>query len=67
MNPAITCKVLNRLANRHSRDSLRELNAVLDYATQLLWRKQESFLGGHRQVRYPAQSGMNGTTIEFSA
>jgi hypothetical protein len=67
MNPAITCKVLNRLANRHSRESLRELNALLDHATQLLWRKQESFLGGNRQVCYPAQNGMNGTTIDFSA
>jgi hypothetical protein len=63
MNPAITCKVLNRLANRHSRESLRDLNALLDHATQLLWRKQECFMGGHRQMHYPVQNGMNGTTI----
>jgi hypothetical protein len=66
MNPAITCKVLNRLANRHSRESLRELNTLLDHATQLLWRKQENFLGDRRHARYPEQSGMNGTTIEFN-
>lgn len=59
MNPVITCKVLNRLANRHSRDPLQDLNALLDHATQLLWSKQENYLGYYRCVRYPVQRGTN--------
>lgn len=63
MNPVITCKVLNRLANRHSRRSLGELNSLLDQATQLLWRKQEDFLGDQRPVRYAGRRGVNGATV----
>lgn len=44
MNPVITCKVLNRIASRHSHDSLQELGMLLDYTTQTLWNKQERFL-----------------------
>jgi len=42
-NPAITCKVLNRIASRHERLSLESLKLVLDYATELIWRKQEQY------------------------
>jgi hypothetical protein len=42
-NPIKTCQVLNRIANRHSRASIKELDTVLDYATQLIWSKQENF------------------------
>jgi hypothetical protein len=42
-NPVITCKVLNRIANRHSCANLHDLKTTLDYATQLLWRKQEHY------------------------
>lgn len=65
MNPVITCKVLNRLANRHSRDPLRELNSLLDDATQLLWRKQEHFLAVNRHLRFPVRSRMDGAAVEF--
>lgn len=44
MNPAITCRVLNRIAKRHSHDSLQELGSLLDCTTQTLWSKQERFL-----------------------
>jgi hypothetical protein len=42
-NPVITCKVLNRIANRHSRANLHDLKNTLDNATQLLWSKQEQY------------------------
>jgi len=40
MNPTSTCKVLNRIASRHARASLQDLQTVLDLATQRLWHKQ---------------------------
>jgi hypothetical protein len=43
MNPIYTRKVINRIANRHSRDSLTDLQSVLDQATQCLWNKQEFY------------------------
>ena len=43
MNPISTRKVINRIASRHSRDSLTELQHILDHATQLLWNKQEFY------------------------
>lgn len=43
MNPATTCKVLHRIANRHARASLRELAVLLDQATEKLWSKQEYY------------------------
>lgn len=43
-NPAMTSKVLNRIANRHPRTTLQELNAALDYVTQMIWSKQEHYL-----------------------
>jgi hypothetical protein len=43
MNPVRTSKVLNRIANRHARASLRELTAVLDQVTEKLWSKQEYY------------------------
>jgi predicted trehalose synthase len=43
MSPDITCKVLNRIANRHPVTDLQNLVRILDYATELLWHKQEQF------------------------
>jgi hypothetical protein len=43
MSPDITCKVLNRIANRHPVTDLQSLVSNLDYATELLWQKQEQF------------------------
>lgn len=43
MNPIFTHKVFNRIANRHSRSSLEDLQSVLDRATQSLWNKQEYY------------------------
>ncbi|MEI6208844.1 MAG: hypothetical protein WCP20_18860 [Desulfuromonadales bacterium] len=42
-NPVITCKVLNRIANRHERTPLQDLKSVLDRVTELIWRKQEHY------------------------
>ena len=42
-NPAITCKVLNRIANRFSQTNLQDLNRALDRATELIWSKQEEY------------------------
>jgi hypothetical protein len=42
-NPFITSKVLHRIANRHARVSLQELNSTLDKATQMLWNKQHQY------------------------
>jgi hypothetical protein len=42
-NPALTSKVLNRIANRHPRTSIQDLNTTLDRATQLIWSKQEEY------------------------
>lgn len=42
-NPAITCRVLNKIANRYQRANLQELKTTLDYATQLIWNKQEYY------------------------
>jgi len=43
MNPSSTCKVLNRIANRHTRAELRELRQVLDHVTEKIWAKQECY------------------------
>jgi len=43
MNPVTTCKVLNRIANRSARVSLRELTVLLDQTTDKLWSKQEEY------------------------
>lgn len=43
MNPIRTCKVLNRIANRHRHAPLRDLTSVLDLATEKLWHKQECY------------------------
>jgi hypothetical protein len=42
-DPVITCKVLNRIASRYERTSLQNLKLVLDYATELIWKKQELY------------------------
>jgi len=60
-NPVITCKVLNRIANRYSRANLQDLKKTLDYATQLLWNKQELYYSSKSPVaagaNRPAWSG----------
>jgi hypothetical protein len=43
MNPTSTCKVLNRIADRHRRATLRDLQLVLDHATQQIWNKREHY------------------------
>ena len=54
INPAITCKVMDRIANRHARASLRELTALLDQATEKLRSKQE-FYYAKGPARRPAR------------
>jgi hypothetical protein len=49
-NPAITSRVLNRIANRHPRASTQDLNMTLDRATRLIWSKQEDYY--ERQSSY---------------
>ncbi len=48
-NPVITCKVLNKIANRYERTGMQNLRSVLDHATALLWKKQEHYYGGSRK------------------
>ncbi len=48
-NHRITCKVLNRIANRYSRSSLQDLKSVLDHATETIWRKQEHYYNSLQQ------------------
>jgi hypothetical protein len=43
MSPDITCKVLNRIANRHPVSDIQNLVSILDDATELLWHKQERY------------------------
>jgi len=42
-NPVITRRVLNRIANRHPRATIQDLNRTLDYVTQMIWNKQERY------------------------
>lgn len=54
MNPTATCKVLNRIANRHARASLPDLQTILDRATERLWNKQEYYYTTvRRKGEYP--------------
>ena len=48
MNPVVTCRVLNRIANRYQRTPLQDLKAILDQATQLIWAKQENYYQNRR-------------------
>jgi len=48
-NPVITCKVLNKIANRYERTELKNLKSVLDHATELIWRKQENYYDSSQQ------------------
>ena len=43
MKPTNTCKVLHRIARRHSYLSLQELNITMDRVTQMLWNKQRTY------------------------
>lgn len=42
-NPVLTCKVLNKIANRHERTALNDVRTVLDRATEMIWVKQERY------------------------
>jgi hypothetical protein len=48
-NPVLTCKVLNRIANRYERSSLQNLKFVLDYATETIWKKQKDYYETYQQ------------------
>lgn len=49
INPVLTCKVLNKIANRYERSVLQDLRSVLDRATELIWRKQEQYYESNQQ------------------
>ena len=49
-NPVMTCKVLNRIADRYRHAPLQDLRITMDSATQLIWRKQEQFYAGRSSV-----------------
>lgn len=42
-NPALTCKVMEKIAKRISFENLQELDRTLDRATELIWSKQEDY------------------------
>jgi len=42
-NPTLTCKVLEKIANRYERTELQDLKSVMDHAATLIWRKQECY------------------------
>ncbi len=50
-NPVITRKVLNRIANRYPRATIQDLNRALDYATQMIWSKQEHYFENETPIR----------------
>jgi len=50
-NPVITRKVLNRIANRHPRATIQDLNVALDYVTQMIWSKQENYFKSETLMR----------------
>jgi hypothetical protein len=50
-NPVITCKVLNKIANRYERTALQELKSVLDHVTRLIWVKQEQYYESIQQQK----------------
>lgn len=39
----VTCKVLGRIADRHSHAKLADLQLLLDHVTQQIWSKQEKY------------------------
>lgn len=46
MYPVVTCKVLNRIANRIALHDTGMVRKAMDYATEMLWSKQEKWYGG---------------------
>lgn len=58
-NPVITCKVLNRIANRHNHTVLSDLKSVLDYSTELIWKKQEQYYENCRKNQDPGRVDPN--------
>ena len=42
-NPDITCKVVNKIADRYNSTPLQELKSVLDHVATLIWKKQEHY------------------------
>ena len=59
INPVLTCKVLNRIANRYPRANLQDLKTTLDNVTQSLWSKQEQYYNSKSPVAIGA-GGLNG-------
>lgn len=64
INPVITCNVLNRIANRHPRTTLQDLNKTLEHATQLLWSKQERYYKNRQTYTNNNQGSFLVTSIE---
>lgn len=56
-NPVITRKVLNRIANRHPRATIQDLDRTLDYATQMIWSKQEQYYESRLLMRKGVMEG----------
>jgi|GEM_PF-1953092 len=56
MSPTTTCKVLNRIANRHQRAPLRDLTTLLNHATEKLWSKQERYYEKQASHQMPFQT-----------
>jgi len=42
---------LNRIANRHPRATIQDLNVALDYVTQMIWSKQENYFKSETLMR----------------
>jgi hypothetical protein len=49
-NPVLTCRVLNRIANRYPRATIQDLKTTLDHATQSLWSKQEHYYNSKTSI-----------------
>lgn len=48
LNPRLTCRVLNRIANRFPVYMTKELKVVLDHCMEMLWLKQEHWNELHK-------------------
>jgi hypothetical protein len=58
-NPVLTCRVLNRIANRYSRAPLQDLKTTMDIATQSIWSKQEHY--------YNSKASISSESSEFNS
>jgi hypothetical protein len=48
-NPAMTCKVLHKIADRHDETPLQDLKSVLDQTVALIVKKQQHYYEGNRR------------------